>query len=92
MVEATAWTAFRICVLTVSDIEPFLEASANGEYAEVFPVQNAEILTEKIIKLLGNKELRNDLSARAYEFARENFSIEAHLKHLKNLYENLLKD
>lgn len=77
--------------LIVSDIEPLLEASANGEYADVFPAQNAEILTEKVVKLLGNEELRTDLSARAYEFARENFSIEAHLKHLKNLYEKLLR-
>ena len=78
--------------LIVSDIEPLLEASANGEYAEVFPIRNAEILSEKIIKLLGNEEMRADLSARAYEFARENFSVEAHLKHLKTLYEKLLRN
>ena len=77
--------------LIVSDIEPLLEASANGEYAEVFPVGDAEILSEKIIKLLQNEHLREDLANRALEFARENFSIEAHLRELKRLYDSLLK-
>ncbi len=75
--------------LIVSDIEPLLEASETGKYAEVFPVGNAEILSEKILKFLQNKSLREDLSNRALEFARENFSIEAHLIELKNLYRSL---
>ncbi len=77
--------------LIVSDIEPLLEASANGEYAEIFPVGDAEILSEKIIKLLQNEHLREYLANRALEFARENFSIEAHLRELKRLYDSLLK-
>ncbi|CAN5486124.1 glycosyltransferase family 4 protein [soil metagenome] len=76
--------------LIVSDIEPLLEASAGGKYAEVFPVKNAEILSEKILKLLENKSLRENLSKRALEFAKENFSIEAHLKELKELYDSIL--
>jgi len=36
---------------------------------------------------LRNKDLRNSLANRASEFARDNFSIEAHLQKLKNLYE-----
>ena len=77
--------------LIVSDIEPLLEASENGKYAKVFPVGNAEILSEKILQLLKNKNLREDLANRAAEFARENFSIEAHLRELKKLYDSLLK-
>ncbi len=73
--------------LIVSDIEPLLEASANGKYAEVFPAQNHEILSEKMLKLLKDKDLREKLAARAFEFAEENFSIEAHLRQLKKLYE-----
>lgn len=76
--------------LIVSDIEPLLEASADGEYAEVFPAGNAEVLSEKILKLFGDENLRDDLASRAFEYAKENFSIEAHLKNLKNLYQNLL--
>lgn len=76
--------------LIISDIEPLLEASENGKYAEIFPLQNAEILSEKIVQLLKNKQLRDDLANRAFDYANENFSIEAHLKNLKNLYEKIL--
>lgn len=78
--------------LIVSGIEPLLEASGDGNYAEVFPAQNAEVLSEKILKLLKDANLREDLSNRAFKYAQENFSIEAHLKSLKNLYESLLQN
>ncbi len=78
--------------MIVSDIEPLLEASDDGKYAEVFPVQNAEVLTEKILKLLKDKDLREDLANRAFAFAQNNFSIEAHLRELKKLYKSLLED
>lgn len=76
--------------MIVSDIEPLLEASAGGEYAEVFHTQNASELAEKILKLLTNVNLREDLANRAFDFARENFSIEAHLRELKKLYHSIL--
>ncbi len=76
--------------LIVSDIEPLLEASENGKYSEVFPVGNAEILRKKVLKFLQNISLREDLSNQALKFAREKFSIEAHLKVLKKLYYSLL--
>ena len=78
--------------LIVSDIEPLLEASGDGKYAEVFHAQDALELAEKILKLLENKGAREDLAARAQEYARETFSIEAHLQRLKNLYAGLLSD
>lgn len=75
--------------MIVSDIEPLLEVTDNGKYAEVFEVKNAEMLSEKILKLLKDKNLREDLARRALEFAKKNFSIEAHLRELKKLYESL---
>ncbi len=77
--------------LIVSDIEPLLEASAGGKYAEVFAGENAESLSEKILKLLKNKKLRQDLAESAFDYAQKHFSIEAHLNSLKNLYKNLLQ-
>ncbi len=77
--------------LVVSDIAPLLEATGSGEYAEVFPVQNAKMLSEKVLKLLGDEATRKDLQIRAGQFAVANFSIEAHLQNLKNLYENLVR-
>ena len=76
--------------LIVSDIEPLLEASANGEYAGIFPVGNHEILSGKIAEFLKDKNLREDLANRAFNYARENFSIEAHLRELKKLYHSIL--
>ncbi len=76
--------------LIVSDIEPLLEASEDGTYAELFPVKNAEILGEKIINLLKDKNRRDKLAVRALGFAEENFNIEAHLNSLKKLYNSLL--
>ncbi len=78
--------------MIVSDIAPLLEACGNGEFAEVFPAKNSEILSEKILKLLKDKALRQDLAGRASRFAEEKFSIEAHLAHLKELYQSLLKN
>src|SRR5215213_83663 len=72
-----AMLARKACIL--SDIPPHLEVSQNGEYAEVFETQNAAELAEKMVKIAENEEFRNDLANRAYEFARKNFSIEAHL-------------
>lgn len=76
--------------LIVSEIEPLLEVSDGGNLAEVFPVGNAEILAEKILKLLQNERLRAGMRLSALEFARENFSIDAHLRRLKKLYGSLL--
>lgn len=77
--------------MIVSNIEPLLEASDGGKYAEVFPVKNAGILSEKILKLLQNENEREDLASRARKFAEENFSIEAHLRELKKLYKLILE-
>ena len=75
-----------------SDIPPLVEASGDGEYAEIFKVQDADDLAEKILKFLDDKNLRVSLAEKAYSFARERYSIEAHLKKLKTLYENLLNE
>jgi L-malate glycosyltransferase len=75
--------------LIVSDIEPLLEATENGKYAEIFQTKNADELSAKIIKLLQNKDLREDFAKRAKVFANETFSIEAHLSNLKSLYKSL---
>ena len=76
----------------VSDIEPLLEASDNGKYAEIFPVGDADALSENILMLLRDEQVRKDLSNRAFVFAKNNFSIEAHLAELRKLYESLIKN
>ena len=74
----------------VSDIEPLLEVSDQGNVAEVFPVGNAEVLADQILKILSSEPLRKGMSRIARDFAKENFSIDAHLRSLKKLYGSLL--
>ncbi|MCS6873202.1 MAG: glycosyltransferase family 4 protein [Pyrinomonadaceae bacterium] len=76
--------------VVLSDIPPLLEISQNGEYAVVFETQNEEDLANKLIELLKNEQKRKLLGKKAKDFALKNFSINAHLKKLKELYSSLL--
>lgn len=76
--------------MIVADIEPLLEATNNGEFAEVFHVKDEAALAGKMRKLLSDKSLRQDLGKRAKEFAEQHFSIDAHLRELTTLYKRLL--
>jgi L-malate glycosyltransferase len=75
--------------MIVSDIEPLLEATGGGDYAEVFPVGDEAALSEKVVGLLGDPESRTALAGRAKAFARDNFSIDAHMRKLTHLYRSL---
>jgi glycosyltransferase involved in cell wall biosynthesis len=76
--------------LIVSDIEPLREAVRDGALGETFPVGDASVLLEKMMDLLGDPERRTELRQKAQGFARENFSIDAHLRGLKDLYLSLI--
>ena len=75
--------------MVVSDIEPLLEVTGDGEYAEVFPVGDEEVLAEKLNGLLRDASKRTDLATRAHGFALANFSIDAHMRELITLYRSL---
>jgi glycosyltransferase involved in cell wall biosynthesis len=76
--------------LIVSDIEPLREAILeDGNLGEMFPVGDFEILSEKILGLLVDDARRDRLANNARIYARENFSIDAHLRGLKKLYAGL---
>lgn len=77
--------------MVVSDIEPLLEATRDGQFAQVFPVRDHRALRDKLVELLRDQSVRTDLADRAQRFACENFSINAHLRDLRQLYENLIK-
>ena len=76
----------------LSDIEPLLEVSGGGKFAEIFRTKNSSELSEKMIHLAENKNVRDDLKESAFAFAKENFSIKAHLRELKKLYEKILSE
>ena len=83
-----AMLAEKACIL--SDIPPHLEVSNKGESAEVFKTQDADDLAKKLIKLAENETFRNELGRKAKQFADATFSIEVHLKNLKNLYQKII--
>jgi glycosyltransferase involved in cell wall biosynthesis len=75
--------------MIVSNIGPLLEATGDGEFAEVFRVGAADELAEKLRYLLHDSAARDNLRQRAKQFALENFSIDAHLRELMDLYRRL---
>ena len=74
----------------VSDIKPLMEVSNNGEFALTFETQNPGDLADKMLLSIRNAEVSNDLAKRAYAFAKEQFSIESHIKNLKSVYESIV--
>jgi len=76
--------------LIVSDIEPLREAVGDGEFGDVFETGNAIDLGEKMIGMLRDDARRRTLSDRARSYAAEHFSIDAHLRELKMLYESIV--
>ncbi len=86
---AVAETMLSKVPMIVSDIEPLLEATDDGTYAEMFEAQNEVELAQKTLGLLRDKVVRADLAQRAYDFARENYVIDAHIAKLLQLYESL---
>jgi len=75
--------------MIVSEIDPLLEATRNGELAETFPVRDAERLAIRLASLLADSPARKELAEKARLFAVEHFSIDAHLHRLRKLYSSL---
>lgn len=74
----------------VSDIGPHREATAAGTYAKIFRTADPDDLAEKTVVLLKDPEMRAGIAAKAKTFAYDNFSIGAHLKSLRRVYEEVL--
>ena len=77
--------------LIVSDIQPLREAVRDGALGETFPVGDADALTECIVQVLGNPISRTRMTGQANSYALDNFSIDAHMRGLNELYEGLSK-
>jgi glycosyltransferase involved in cell wall biosynthesis len=75
------------CVL--SDIAALREVADGGKYAVMFQTGNADDLSEKLAGLLRDTALRARLGAEAKQWALTQFSIERHIRNLKELYGQL---
>ncbi len=82
-----AMLAEKACIL--SDIDPHIEVSNNGEFGILFKTQNPDDLAEKLLTVAENSDLRNGLAQRSKLFALETFSIRAHIRNLKELYKSI---
>ncbi|MBK7705610.1 MAG: glycosyltransferase [Acidobacteria bacterium] len=77
--------------LVLSDIEPLIEVSDNGRCAEIFKTGNPDELAARLLDLLGDEDRRLALAESGRQFGIKNYSIEAHLRGLKELYERIVR-
>lgn len=73
----------------LSDIGPLLEVSGGGEHAQHFRAGDAEDLARVLVELARDPQRRALLGAAGREWAARQFSIEAHISRLRELYEML---
>lgn len=76
--------------VVMSDIEPLLEISDGGNYAEIFKVGDEANLAEAVVNILRDQFYRRSLAKKALRWAEQNYSIEAHLQNLKEIYESVI--
>jgi len=68
------------------------EITQNGKFATLYKSRDEYDLLKKFLLFLQNREI-NILQAReASAYVRENFSIENHIRQLKQVYETLDSD
>lgn len=73
----------------VSDIGPLVEVSGEGRYAALFRTGDREDLARRLVELSEDRETRLALGAAGREWAARQFSIEAHVAALRELYGGL---
>ena len=73
----------------VSDIGALLEVTNNGDCALVFRTGDAQHLADQLLKLAQDEALRSSLAGKGKTYATRCFSIDAHIKNLLALYQNI---
>jgi glycosyltransferase involved in cell wall biosynthesis len=73
----------------VSDIGALMEVTNNGDCALVFRTGDAEHLADQLLKLAQDKALQASLAGKGKTYATHCFSIDAHIKNLLTLYQNI---
>lgn len=74
----------------VSDIPQLREVTDNGKAVATFGVGNVTDLSQQLLKILSNGDIREACAESAYAHATDNFTIQAHLKNLTAIYGRLL--
>ncbi|MGC8557339.1 MAG: glycosyltransferase, partial [Fervidicoccus sp.] len=100
LVLPSRWEGFGLVLLEAISVGVPIVATKVGGIPEVIEdgkdgilvePENPEELSNAIIRLLDNKELRSLVSSNAYEKIKEEYSIEKYTKTLLSLYKELAK-
>ncbi len=76
----------------LSDIAPLKEISDDGKFALLFHTGDEGDLASKLVQLTGDRDYRLELGSAGRDWAMTRFSIEAHIKNLRQLYESLMSN
>jgi len=76
--------------IIATDVGGNSEMIKNGYSGLLIPPSDPNSMAMSIINLLKNDELREQLGQKAIRFARENFSIDDHVRRIQRIYESLL--
>ena len=77
--------------VVVNDLNVFTEITDGGRYACLYKSKDEADLAREIEKLIQNPDERKSLGLKGKKWAEDNFSIEAHIDQLNELYSDLLQ-
>ena len=75
----------------VSDIGGNPVLIRDGENGFLFPGNDSRALAQGVERLIEDRQLRADMSRRAEEIFRENYTGQQYAKHIEDVYESVLK-
>lgn len=78
------------CPVIASDVGGLAELIKDGQNGLLFPVGDSKSLSEKLLRLFSDQELRKRLSKNAQLFAKENFAMEKVIAQIEDLYKKSL--
>ncbi|MBU1087430.1 MAG: glycosyltransferase [Candidatus Omnitrophica bacterium] len=94
----SVWEGFGLVLLEAqaaevaviaSDIDGIKEVIEDGETGILVPPANSEVLADRIIQVLSDKNLRNRLSVNGQNSVKERFDIKVMTKKIESIYKNL---
>jgi len=77
--------------VVVNDLNVFNEITDGGRYARLYKSKDESDLAEQIEYLIKNPDERKALGLKGKKWAEDNYSIEAHIDQLNDLYVEILK-
>lgn len=77
--------------IIATDVGGNAEVVKDGQTGMLIPATNAPIMAEKVLQLIDNIELKNQLSENAYHLFLEKYSVSTMMQKTEDLYTTLIK-